>query len=252
MGEPITPRSQPLRFVDCGETDVWFTAIGDVHWGNRECEEEHFKRAVNEIGEREAWWIGLGDYVECALTAFTPPGAVWDQTMEPTDQFFQFKELLQPIKQRCVGLIIGNHEERLRKAGFDSCRVLANDLGTHYFGPMAHFALKVGTQRYSGAAWHGAGGAVTLGAKVNQLVRGAEVTMPDMRWQGHTHEKLVVSSFYDVQKGNRIVQHKCLDIIGGHFCCNPRYMQWRPARKGAIGVVWVKLEAERFGCHATI
>ncbi len=247
-----SPKSRALRVVECGEGPVWLTGLGDIHWGNDACETDYVKQAIDEIGERKAWWIGLGDYAECALTVFSPPGSTWDQTMTPTDQFFELADMLKPVAGTCVGLICGNHEERLRKAGFDATAALAKTLGVHNFGPMAHFALVVGTQRYSGAAWHGAGGAVTLGAKVNALVRGAEVTMPDIRWQGHTHERLAVTSFYQVQKGNRIVSHKVVDILGGHYCAFPRYMQWRPSRTGAIGPIWVQLQGSEFSCHVNL
>ena len=106
--------------------------IGDVHIGSRDCDEAKLKRFAALVKAESAYWIGGGDYCDNIIVndakRFEPSvlpkwllerrsaGAITSDLQDLAQaQARRFQELLEPIRNRCLGLIQGNHEQALMK-----------------------------------------------------------------------------------------------------------------------------------------
>ena len=96
--------------------------IGDIHIGNIGCDLKKLQQLVNWIKERDnVRWIGMGDFFDCINYTdkrFDP------QTIAPEFRNFldnlvprqveALVKILEPIKDKCIGLHEGNHERKIR------------------------------------------------------------------------------------------------------------------------------------------
>jgi len=97
--------------------------LGDVHIGSANFARPEFVKSVNMIKESGGYWIGMGDYVDCITTRdprFNPfeiaqEFGVRDLANLPMAQANEFMKLIEPIKDKCLGLISGNHEDKYRQ-----------------------------------------------------------------------------------------------------------------------------------------
>lgn len=118
-------------------------ALGDIHAGTIHCVEEDIKRKVAEIAkERNAYWIGMGDYAEF----ITPKDKRFDPSQKAIaewckqdniahDQTEWIYKLFKPIAKKCVGLLYGNHEESMRIFNHDNVQQnICEDLGVDNLG----------------------------------------------------------------------------------------------------------------------
>ena len=80
---------------------------------------EKLKKAIELIEKDGDAWIGLGDYVDCINhrdPRFNPQEiserySIKDLEDLPRRQSDHFLSAIAPIKDRCLGLIYGNHED---------------------------------------------------------------------------------------------------------------------------------------------
>jgi len=95
--------------------------IGDIHEGNINHAEKEFKKAVKIIKEdKDGYWIGMGDYIE-AITLddkkrFNPitiakKYGIRDLKDLPYKQMEAVFDKISPIQNKCLALLVGNHEE---------------------------------------------------------------------------------------------------------------------------------------------
>ncbi len=253
------PRSKPLMVIDGGEQERWFTGFGDQHWGATGCWKDGVRKAVDEIGERNALWVGMGNYTNCAWAAVQKHGLSRDMAGEPfvDDQFVEFRDIIRPIAPLCIGLIAGRcHEGWLEtRDGFGLVRLLVDNIGLpkeYYLGLNARFVIKVGQQRYRTHAWHGSGGAVTDMGKFNALLRMQRSSDSDLYLMAHVHQALAFATYFTEARGDRERQHKRLLVCTGHFQYRSDYADSRNLAPGKMGLVWIRLGAERWDAHAIV
>jgi len=93
--------------------------LSDVHWMSKACAEERVKQDIAEIkNDPYSFWIGGGDMVDFighTDRRFDPDAvADWVSVKDLGDLgkvgMKQMAKLLKPIKDKCLGLLIGNHE----------------------------------------------------------------------------------------------------------------------------------------------
>lgn len=101
--------------------------IGDVHLGAMGCNERAFMSVINLIKQdKNAYWIGGGDYLDAVifpdLKRFDPsnlPDWMFSGKKETVRENLsdilkaqkkRFLNLVEPIRDKCLGLIEGNHE----------------------------------------------------------------------------------------------------------------------------------------------
>ena len=131
--------------VDIGdEINIYF--IGDIHEGNVNHAESEFKRAIQIIkDDPNGYWIGMGDYVEAITTddkkRFNPitiakKYGIRDLKDLPFRQMEVVYSRFQPIEDRCLCLLLGNHEESYIKHNssdiYDRFVKMFSNLLTHF------------------------------------------------------------------------------------------------------------------------
>jgi len=114
-------------------------------------------------------WVYLGDGGECATK--NSKGDVYSQTMSPTMQQNDVVRLIEPIREKGLFGIKGNHGNRVYKeTGLDFDETLCAKLGIPYLGTAAYWHLKLrnGAEHpgiFSIYSHHGVDSGVSIGTK---------------------------------------------------------------------------------------
>lgn len=195
-----------------GRTDEWRVyTIGDAHIGKINTCEQAVIRVVDRIKHDDhALWVGGGDLLDCIKPSDVKR---WDPACMP-DWMFEGSALdirermrdvvkcqvdravsiLDPIKDKCVGLLEGNHEYSIRKhCNCDVQRELCGALGTTDLTDCAFVEFLFrrlaghGGNRVVGFFTHGHGGGRTAGAEPNHLARMLLDKDCDFAARGHSH-----------------------------------------------------------------
>jgi hypothetical protein len=188
--------------------------IGDLHVGAKACNEKLLKRWVRKVrDDPDGYWIGMGDYID----AIGPKDPRWgsssladwigiedllDVCAAQTERFYTITD---PIADKCLALVEGNHERVIRKhyerdiyreivyhvkqrAGLPADTNLA--LG--YYGWMhLIFRRKIGGAKSSRIVTfnihHGYTGGRLAGAKALNMQRWLFTHDCDVALMGHSH-----------------------------------------------------------------
>jgi len=192
QGEPIyyahilSPRFKELLFVP----------ISDAHYGNPLFSKKHFIQTRDFIKDTpNTYTMCNGDL--CESTLRTSKGEIYKQVGSPQDQRDAMIEMLMPIKDKILGMTIGNHELRIKnEVGIDICQDIAKALGVPYRAEGILLKISFGnynsrTKRkpftYWGYATHGYGGARTAAAKAVKVERASTFIHADFYLMSHDH-----------------------------------------------------------------
>lgn len=188
-------------------SDIFYIyPFGDIHCGTIHCAEAEAKAKRDEIRDTpNAYWIGMGDYGEF-ITTKDPR---WDPSQKVVAPWLKqdniaewqrkwIKELFEPIKDKCIGLLYGNHEESLRLYKDDNVHQnICDDLKVDNLGYSCfiHLSFRRGkeTHRVKCAFTHGTGGARTEGGRVNYLKRFMDEFEAQIYGYAHTHHIAIQS-----------------------------------------------------------
>ena len=230
-----------------------FTVIplGDIHLGNRACDEAMFKAAVDRIAEdKSCYWIGLGDF--CEFVNATDPRfssdslAPWIKMSHMSDlakaQRDRFLDFIEPIASRCLGLVEGNHERAIRKyyerdiysdivsgvkerGGMDAKHPLA--LGV--CGWLA-WSFYMGADKSGGRGrcikvnvHHGFVGGKLAGAKALNMQRWLWSHDADLVIFGHSHNTSAQVETIEALSGKRVIHRNRIGCYGGTFMSGADY-----------------------------
>jgi len=229
------------------DKDVFFLfPIGDVHLGAFNCAENHFRAYVDYIKEKDnAFWIGGGDYTnaitpmdsrrfshsELANWIFTGDAMnIKERLMDIAKQEQErFIEIVEPIKDKCLGLIEGNHEyDIMHHTSGGYHYVMCDKLGVPNLTDCSFIRLRFhNKERNSGTSvilliLHGWGGGRTPGAEPNHLARLMQWGDADIVMRGHSHTFRIeppTPRLYIPRKG--ALPDECLerDIRAGNWGC---------------------------------
>ena len=181
--------------------------VGDVHEGNVNHAADEFRRAVAIIkDDPHGYWIGMGDFVDAVVytdkkrfnpVTIDPEYRVKDLKDLPRKQINNFFEKVKPIKDKCLALLIGNHEETIIKHYHnDIYDMLLRrfKMQPEKMGYVGFFRLKLYTQgqrRFSVllALNHGdGGGGFREGYPINKLHDVFRAYDADICVMGHVHQ----------------------------------------------------------------
>lgn len=194
--------------------------LGDIHCGTIHCTENDLRRKIKEIRDNPfAYWIGMGDYGEF----ITPSDPRWEPSGRSVCSWVEqdniaecqtewIVDLLYPIKDKCIGLLTGNHEEAIRKHNHvnvqhNICKRLGvPNLGWTSFVHLYFKRTRTSSKLIKGVFAHGSGNALTRGAKLNKLERFMGEFIADIYAYAHMHDILESSS-------PRITTNKNLKLI---------------------------------------
>lgn len=157
---------------------------------------EHIKNTPN------AYCILGGDLMDTAIASSI--GDTYGANLQPMEQLKQCVKIFEPLKDKILAVLPGNHENRVYKAdGIDLTALMCSQLGVAEkysattavlfirFGKGAAQGHKDRRQLYTVYATHGSGGGRKEGGKVNRLADLSSIVDCDIYIHGHTHLPLV-------------------------------------------------------------
>jgi len=190
--------------------------IGDIHIGSLNCDKDKFQRQVNYIASKDnARWIGMGDYADCIIFSdkrFDPRNIDTEFALETKktikylnldetiDKQYQYiLKAFDKIKDKCLGVLTGNHEEKIRLSyNRDITRDLARQLHVPYLGFCSLVRLTFArqgssVQTFDIYATHSNIAGRSSGGKINRLESIMGYFDADIYLIAHGHKKFTTS-----------------------------------------------------------
>lgn len=202
-----------------GGHDITIIPVSDVHLGAAECMEKEFIEFVDRVRQTPNVYITLGgDLLNNATKSSV--SNIYDEVYRPMHAKKMMAGILEPIKDRILCAVGGNHERRSSKDVDDDITydIMAKlDIENLYRENVAFLKLQLGLAKnkygnrnkgslrptYCLAVTHGSGGGVLTGAGVNRNERfGYALDGVDALIVGHTHKP------YTTQPGKVVVDLK--------------------------------------------
>ena len=222
--------------------------LADLHLGDSASDWFHIKAMLKHIEETpNAYCILGGDLMDTAIASSV--GDTYGANLTPMEQLKQCVNLFEPIKDKILCIVHGNHENRIYKSdGIDITALMADQLGLRdkyspttallfiRFGERANSAHHKRKEAYTVYLTHGSGGGRKEGGKINRLADLAQIVDADIYIMGHTHFPASFrTGYYRTSMANSSVQYveklfvntaAALDY-GGYGDC----MGFKPAAK---------------------
>ena len=192
--------------------------MSDLHIGDANCDYKSILARIEHIKNTpNAYCILDGDLMDTAIASSI--GDTYGATIQPMEQLNHCVKLFEPIKDKILAVLSGNHERRVYKAdGLDTTLLMCNQLGiTEKYTPTtALLFVRFGKtqthghhnrpQLYTIYVTHGSGGGRREGGKVNRLADLASIVDADIYITGHTHLPLLFKEgFYRTSGANSSV-----------------------------------------------
>lgn len=191
--------------------------MADLHIGDAQCDYKLVLERIEYIkNTNNAYCVLDGDLMDTAIASSI--GDTYAANLQPMEQLKHCVKLFEPIKDKILAVLPGNHENRVYKSdGIDLTEIMCSQLGIsdRYSPTTALLFIRFGKsngkthnrpQLYTAYITHGSGGGRREGGKVNRLADLASIVDADIYIHGHTHLPLVFKeSFYRVSSGNSSV-----------------------------------------------
>lgn len=199
--------------------DIIIIPVSDVHLGAKEHMQKAWEDFCRMVLEKDNVFLTLGGDLISNSTK-NSVSSVFEDTMRPSEQKRVMAKMLEPLRERILCGVTGNHERRSGKDADDDptydimCKL---DIEHLYRENIAFLKVQFGRQEGDGAknptykiaVTHGAGGGIFTGAAVNRNERFAyTIDGLDMLIVGHSHKPVVTQPsklVFDCQN-NRISQ----------------------------------------------
>jgi len=247
---------------------IYFIPIGDFHTGDpaglggtspegRQATKK-FRDMVKWIKDTPyAYTFLMGDLFD-AVTK-TSLGSVYEQVFNLKTAKDYLTEELKTIKDKILGCIDGNHEDRIERAVGDSpVHELSYRLGIEYFPNWcAYLFLSVGNYKdrkpdkyrpyiYTVFMHHMRGGGATPGGKINRLKKLKGMALADLYCGAHIHLKATFKEKYLIPdiRAKKLVEAQETYVATGSFMGYASYSIIGQYEKPATGAVRVRLNGE--------
>lgn len=224
--------------------------IADVHIGSPHSRLQELRRLIEE--NQDAFFIFLGDVIDNAL--IDSVSDTYEQTMSPEKALTQFTTLLDMCRDRTLGIVGGNHEERTkRRVGVDLLRLIAEERGIPYSEDILILDIAVGVNaqrgsrkriQYTLVCAHGYSGARTVGGKITANGRIIDVvTNGDIYLTAHTHQPSVVKGahFEADTRNKKLLQREFFLVTVPSWLGYEHYAAQRFMHPSAGGYVEIQL-----------
>jgi predicted phosphodiesterase len=191
--------------------------MADLHIGDMSCDFNGIMERIEYIKNTpNAYCVLDGDLMDTAIC--TSVGDTYGANLQPMEQLKQCVKIFEPIKDKILCVLPGNHENRVYKSdGLDITELMCAQLGIpeKYSPTTALLFIRFGKQSshkhnrphlYTAYVTHGSGGGRKEGGKVNRLADLASIVDADIYIHAHTHLPLVFKeSFFRVSGSNSSV-----------------------------------------------
>jgi hypothetical protein len=183
-----------LRKINVKSKHVVVAPLGDIQWSGATgpTAQEHVKRHIDACLKLDAWFLGMGDYIDflspsnrlrlaSAALYDTADAVIEEKAHELTQEVYD--TLLKPTKGRWLGLLEGHHF--YEGQGSTSDMWLADMLDAECIGTSAYIHLL--PAKVTLWAHHGMGGGQLPAAPLNKLYHvAAGLEGADVYLMGHT------------------------------------------------------------------
>lgn len=190
--------------------------LSDVHFEDKHCNKKRLMAWRNEVESEENHYVVInGDIVNAATR--NSVSDIYSAQSSPDQALDDIVDFLEPIKDRILVIIDGNHEGRVKKeAGIKPLKRVARELGIgHLYADDAYLLyVSFGKSQkrnarkmvYSIYGMHGSGGGKKVGGKINALVSLGENIDADVYIMSHTHQPVILPrTFYRCDYRNKKV-----------------------------------------------
>lgn len=191
--------------------------MSDLHIGDANCDYKSILARIEHIKNTpNAYCILDGDLMDTAIASSI--GDTYGAALQPMEQLNHCVKLFEPIKDKILAVLPGNHEHRVYKSdGLDITELMCSQLKIHekYSPTTALLFVRFGKraknqhgrpQLYTIYVTHGSGGGRKEGGKINRLADLASIVDADIYIHGHTHLPVVFkNSFYRTSGANSSV-----------------------------------------------
>ena len=191
--------------------------MADLHIGDSNCDFKLIMERIEHIKNTDnAYCILDGDLMDTAISSSI--GDTYGANLQPMEQLKMCVKIFEPIKDKILAVLPGNHENRVYKSdGMDITELMCAQLGIpHKYSPTtALLFIRFGKGNannrhrpilYTAYVTHGSGGGRKEGGKVNRLADLASIVDADIYITGHTHLPLVMKeAFFRVSGSNSSV-----------------------------------------------
>ena len=193
--------------------------MADLHIGDSQCDYKLVLETIEYIKETpNAYCVLDGDLMDTAIASSI--GDTYSAQLQPMEQLKHCVKIFEPIKDKILAVLPGNHENRVYKSdGLDITEIMCSQLGmAEKFSPTtALLFVRFGKgarshgksnarQFYTIYMTHGSGGGKKEGGKINRLADLASIVDADIYIHAHTHLPAVFrESFFRVNSGNSSV-----------------------------------------------
>ena len=193
---------------DLGEDDVTIIPVSDVHLGAAEhMEKEWAEFCENVLQSPNTYLVLGGDLINNNIR--TAVGDIWKEQLTPSAQKKQMAKMLEPLRDRILCSVTGNHERRSTRDSDDdpSYDIMTKlDLEDRHRENVAFMKIQLGKKlrengqrtahyerpTYNLVVTHGSGGGIYTGTAVLRAERFAYVVDGmDALIVGHTHKPFV-------------------------------------------------------------
>jgi len=230
----LKPRSDNVQIVP----------ICDLHVGHPGYKETVFEKAAEYIlNTKNVWWFGGGDLFEnAAISRYAT-----SECMNTREQRHRLQEMLSPLASKCIGLIDGNHEERLlNKQGDLYIEILAEIVGVPYLGQELTLVVSAPGRTYKIYGFHSKIASKTPGLAQNVNERDIEkwIGDTDVMYRFHNHYRDVqIVRFMTIDATNLVkTWHDRAFVLGGSAMDRARYLTNKARRPAKLGFAGVELE----------
>jgi hypothetical protein len=226
--------------------------IADVHLGHKNFNEKTLLRTIEYVKNNNVLWFGGGDLIENSNK--NSVGAGWvEQVLGPQQQINKIVDFLYPIKEKCLGILNGNHEDRcFRDAGINPTEIIASMLGVPAAGDELFIIVsnnreKVGKGKaYTIYGAHTKTTNKTAGLAFNGMQTNMGWLNVDVICKAHGHDQGLSppSIRVEVDKYNMaIVEKEQYFWLVGHYLDRPdSYISKTSKQPKPLGTVAIKLD----------
>lgn len=191
--------------------------MADLHLGDNNSDYKLIMERIDHIKNTDnAYCVLDGDLMDCAIASSI--GDTYGANLQPMEQLKQCVKIFEPIKDKILAVLPGNHENRIYKSdGLDLTELMCTQLGIpqRYSPTTALLFIRFGKnpnrtpyrpQLYTAYVTHGSGGGRKEGGKVNRLADLASIVDADIYIHAHTHLPLIFKEgFFRVCSSNSSV-----------------------------------------------
>lgn len=246
---------------------AYILPIGDTHIGDKNFNQPLLESNIKWVDEQENARVVLtGDILNVATRRSASSPA--EQNLNLSEQIEVAVNLLRPIKDKIIGGIDGNHENRLiDDTGFSPLSTVCGVLGTKYYGSSVVLSVVVGTGKrtnlspngkvaYWGYFHHTTGGGGTVGGKINRVEKLRRlVANCDFYVGSHNHQLGVVpveTRIVDTRHDKVIKVRQLLIDSGSYLNWDNSYAERGQLEPSKLGSPRIRLSGEDKDVHCSI